>query len=124
MATDNLILRVAKNKIYSETPLITTNDNGNIVFTYGKLKVTCSPFDMSASSTHKMIADIQGTEILVQDSCSNAQEVLVQTQGKKVIDEVRVNDKLSLRQLVDKFTGFFGFFNNRDFTKVRLDVQS
>tara|TARA_R110002110_G_scaffold54412_2_gene156220 strand:- start:5 stop:379 length:375 start_codon:yes stop_codon:yes gene_type:complete len=124
MATDNLILRVAKNKIYSETPLITTNDNGNTVFTYGKIKMTCSPFDMSASSTHKMIADIQGLEFLVQEGASNTQEVLVQTQGKKVIDEISVNDKLSLRQLVNKFTGFFGFFTNKDFTKVRLDVQS
>jgi len=39
MATDNLILRVAKNKIYSETPLITTNDNGNTVFTYPNIGI-------------------------------------------------------------------------------------
>jgi hypothetical protein len=124
MATDTCILRVTKNKKYSEKPLLTTNAKGNVNFKFGYLNMTCDPFRKSPSSAFNLIVDLKGTEILAQQGLLNTQEILIQTQGKKVIREIRVNDKLSLRQLVDKFTGFFGFFTNKDFTKVRLDVQS
>ena len=119
MVANNLVLRVAKKKIYSELPKVETNENGNITFTYGNIKITTKPFDVTASSCHRLIADIEGTEIIVQDECSNTQEVLVQTQGKHTIHEMRVNDKLSICRLVDAFKNLFNIGN---LTKVRMSV--
>ncbi len=50
MVANNLVLRVAKKKIYSELPKVETNENGNITFTYGNIKITTKPFDVTASS--------------------------------------------------------------------------
>ena len=106
MVANNLVLRVAKKKIYSELPKVETNKNGNITFTYGNIKITTKPFDVTASSCHRLIADIEGTEIIVQDECSNTQEVLVQTQGKHTIHELSANDKFSITRLIDSFKNF------------------
>lgn len=119
MVANNLVLRVAKKKIYSELPKVETNENGNITFTYGKIKVTTKPFDKTASSCHSLIADIEGTEIIVQDECSNTHEVLVQTQGKHTIHELSANDKFSITRLIDSFTNLFKI---GDLTKVRMSV--
>ena len=129
MVANNLVLRVAKKKIYSELPKVETNENGNITFTYGNIKITTKPFDVTASSMHKIIADIEGTEIIVQDGCANAQEVLVQTQGKKVVNSVRVNDKIECLSLIETlFKQFKRLFvphwdNLTEVNKVRLDVE-
>ena len=119
MVANNLVLRVAKKKIYSELPKVETNKNGNITFTYGNIKITTKPFDVTASSCHRLIADIEGTEIIVQDECSNTQEVLVQTQGKHTIHELSANDKFSITRLIDAFTNLFNIGN---LTKVRMSV--
>ena len=118
----NIMLRLAKIKDYSdpkEPPKVEKNSNGNWSVMYGKTKITLQPFDVSPSSMHKLIADIEGTEIIVQDECSNTQEVLVQTQGKHTIHEMRVNDKLSICRLVDAFKNLFNIGN---LTKVRMSV--
>tara|TARA_R100001015_G_C4475277_1_gene57572 strand:+ start:128 stop:499 length:372 start_codon:yes stop_codon:yes gene_type:complete len=118
----NIMLRQAKIKEYSdpkEPPKVEKNSNGNWSVMYGKTKITLQPFDVTPSSMHKLIADIEGTEIIVQDECMNTQEVLVQTQGKHTIHEMRVNDKLSICRLVDAFKNLF---NIGDLTKVRMSV--
>ena len=118
----NIVVRQAKIKEYSdpkEPPKVEKNSNGNWNVMYGKTKITLQPFDVTASSCHKMIADIEGTEIIVQDECSNTQEVLVQTQGKHTIHEMRVNDKFSITRLIDSFTNLFKI---GDLTKVRMSV--
>ena len=118
----NIMLRLAKIKDYSdpkEPPKVEKNYNGNWSVMYGKTKITLQPFDVTPSSCHKLIADIEGTEIIVQDECANTQEVLVQTQGKHTIHEMRVNDKLSICRLVDAFKNLFNIGN---LTKVRMSV--
>ena len=118
----NIMLRQAKIKEYSdpkEPPKVEKNSNGNWTIMFGKTKITLQCFDKTASSCHKMIADIEGTEIIVQDECSNTQEVLVQTQGKHTIHELSANDKFSITRLIDSFTNLFKI---GDLTKVRMSV--
>jgi len=128
----NIVLRQAKIKEYSdpkEPPKVEKNSNGNWNIMYGKTKITLQPFDVTPSSMHKMIADIEGVEIIVQDGCANAQEVLVQTQGKKVVNSVRVNDKIECLSLIETlFKQFKRLFvphwdNLTEVNKVRLDVE-
>ena len=76
-------------------------------------------YKRQASSCHRLIADIEGTEIIVQDECSNTQEVLVQTQGKHTIHELSANDKFSITRLIDSFKNLFNIGN---LTKVRMSV--
>jgi|TARA_B100000035_G_scaffold233669_1_gene201948 hypothetical protein len=126
---DNLVLRITKHKVQSLKPEIKTNSNGNTTFTNGKIKLTTQPFDATASSCHRAIIDIEGVEFIIQESCSNGLEVLIQTQGKKVVNSVRVNDKIECLSLIETlFKQFKRLFvphwdNLTEVNKVRIDVE-